>query len=181
MALVPQDQWDRVYRELTQRLPSRSPLRHLDEGLVDTVAGFVLNIDSSQHVEIVRLLAGYGHEPTLALLREIATADPTRYPDRQKDAEMAQAILAEATSTAPAQPGAAPTVVYVDRPAPAPEPMALQPFVPEPSPPESTGQVIGRAYDALQELRRADALPIEDRAPLAALISVLQTKNGANL
>jgi hypothetical protein len=45
----------------------------------------------------------------------------------------------------------------------------------------TTGQVIGRAYDALQELRLADALPIEDRAPLAALIAVLQTKNGSDV
>lgn len=45
----------------------------------------------------------------------------------------------------------------------------------------STGQLIGRAYDALQDLRLADALPIEDRAPLAALISVLQTKNGSQV
>src|SRR4029077_15030371 len=72
MALVPQDQWDRVYRELTQRLPSRSPLRHLDEGLVDTMAGMLLNTDSSMHVEIVKTLASLGHRPSLALLWDIA-------------------------------------------------------------------------------------------------------------
>jgi hypothetical protein len=41
--------------------------------------------------------------------------------------------------------------------------------------------LIGQAYDALQKLRLADALPIEDRAPLAALIAVLNTKNGSNV
>ena len=45
----------------------------------------------------------------------------------------------------------------------------------------TTGQIIGRAYDVLNELRLADALPIEERAPLAALIAVLQTKNGSQL
>jgi predicted DNA-binding protein (UPF0251 family) len=45
----------------------------------------------------------------------------------------------------------------------------------------TTGQVIGKAYDALEALRLADALPIEQRAPLAALIAVLQTKNGSEL
>lgn len=198
MAQVPQDQWDRVYRELTQRLPSRSPLRHLGEGLVDTMAGFVLNVDSSEHVEICRLLAGYGHPPTLALLREVAGADPNLYPDRQDDAKLAQAILADvASAPAAAQPvtaaiapvvdtreldnayteinrlrdvntqlqaANAPAVVFRDEPAPA-----------------STGQIIGQAYDALEKLRLADALPIEGRAPLAALISVLQTKNGSQV
>jgi putative chitinase len=72
-----------------------------------------------------------------------------------------------------------PQIVYVDRqvPAPLPAPEAA----PAPTSGGSTGQVIGRAYDALQELRLADALPIEDRAPLAALIAVLQTKNGSEL
>jgi putative chitinase len=188
MAQVPQDQWDRVYRELTQKLPSRSPLRHLGEGLVDTMAGFVLNTDGSVHVEVVRLLAGYGHPPTLALLREVAGADPVQYPDRQDDAKMAQAILADVTA-APAgnitvnnmraEPAAAvaPQVVYlpapIPEPAPQPEPVAVTP--------SSTGQIIGQAYDALESLRLADALPVEGRAPLAALIAVLQTKNGSQL
>lgn len=234
MASVPQDQWDRVYRELTQQLPSRSPLRHLGEGLVDTMAGFVLNIDGSQHVEICKILAGYGHPPTLALLREVAAADPTLYPDRQDDAKMAQAILADLTSasvgdvpqavapTIATTSSAAPQVVYVDRPAaapvdngalvaanatidrlrdenanlrvaaaqaasappPAPAPaltgmLAALPVVPAET--GSTGEAIGKLYTALESLRLADALPIESRAPLAALISVLSTKNGATL
>jgi putative chitinase len=181
MAQVPQDQWDRVYRELTQLLTSRSPLRHLGEGPLDTLAGFVLNTDGSEHVEVCRLLAGYGHPPTLALLREVAAADPVQYPDRQGDRLIAQAILADVTSAptpvatiaeAPAAP-AQQQVVYL----PAPAPVAQQTSNGQ----ESTGQLIGNAYDALQKLRLADALPIEDRAPLAALISVLSTKNGAQL
>jgi putative chitinase len=102
MASVPQDQWDRVYRELTQKLPSRSPLRHLGEGLVDTMAGFVLNTDGSQHVEVVKLLAGYGHADSIKLLAEVAGADPVKFPDRQADAAIAQAILADIEATNPA-------------------------------------------------------------------------------
>ena len=181
MALVPQDQWDRVYRELTQLLPSLSPIRHLGEGPQFTMARLLQNIDSSEHVEIVKLLAGYGHPPTLALLREVAGADPNLYPDRQADALMAQAILADVTSgpaatvvnNAMAAP--APQVVYVDRPVPATAEVATT------NGSASTGQVIGQAYDALEALRLADALPIEGRAPLSALIAVLQTKNGSQL
>lgn len=174
MAQVPQDQWDRVYRELTQKLPSRSPLRHLGEGVVDTVAGFVLNTDGSVHVEIVKLLAGYGHPPTLALLREVAGADPGQYPDRQDDARIAQAILAEVTST----PAVESSVAQLERVVYA-APVAPEPVLPVAN--GGTGQVIGDLYTALERLNLADALPIEARAPLAALIGVLQTKNGSQL
>lgn len=185
---------DLILQELTKRFPSRSPLRHLGEGLVDTMAGFILNADGSEHVEICRLLAGYGHPPTLALLREVASADPVRYPDRQDDAKLAQAILAEATTlvTAPskAPPVAtvapAPQIVYVDRPVPAPEPLApvaLERVAPAvvnyaapAGTPTSAGQIIGAAYDALAALDLSADLPPEAKAPLDALLSVLQTK-----
>jgi hypothetical protein len=80
-----------------------------------------------------------------------------------------------------------PEIVYLPAPAqeleqepePAPRAVKRAPAVIDPN--ASTGQIIGQAYDALQALRLADALPIEDRAPLAALIAVLQTKNGADL
>lgn len=192
MAAVPQEQWDRVYRELTQQLPSRSPLRHLGEGLVDTVAGFVLNTDGSEHVEICRLLAGYGHPPTIALLREVAGADPNLYPDRQDDAELAQAILAEATNTvvAPSKSpqvaavAPAPQVVYVDRPAapaaPAEPPPVVVNYSAAPSVASSTGQVIGQAYDALEALQLSGVLNDTEKAPLLALIGVLQTKSGVS-
>lgn len=188
MATVPQEQWDRVYRELTQLLPSRSPLRHLGEGDIDTMAGFVLNTDGSVHVEVVRLLAGYGHPPTLALLREVATADPVQWPDRQEDAKIAQAILNELGS-APTKvatkvggnviaPGAvlapppplsapAPQVVYVDRPVPA----ASAPAVSALATTRTAGQLIGEAYDALSALP-AD-LSDADKASLTSLLGVL--------
>lgn len=168
MAQVPQEQWDRVYQELTKKFPSRSPLRHLGEGLVDTMAGFLLNVDSSQHVEIVRLLAGYGHPPTLALLREVAGADPNKYPDRQDDAKLAQAILAEVTAPkdvatpVPTLVETRPQIEYLPAAAPAPT--------------SSTGQIIGQAYDALEALLASGALTGSEQAPLTALIGVLQSK-----
>lgn len=44
-----------------------------------------------------------------------------------------------------------------------------------------TGSVIADLYRALDNLRLADALPIEARAPLQALVQILNTKNGTPL
>ena len=101
MATVPQDQWDRVYREITQRLPSRSPLRHLGEGTVDTWAGMTLNTDGNLHLLSVKMLAEVGDYPALELLAEVAGADTVRFPDRSRDASLAQAILADIEANRP--------------------------------------------------------------------------------
>lgn len=108
-------------RELTKRFPSRSPLRHLGEGLVDSAAGFILNTDGHGHVQLVDTLARLGHPESLALLREVAAADPVKYPDRQDDKLVAQAILADitapnpvaASSSTPAAPAPVPQVTAV--------------------------------------------------------------------
>jgi predicted chitinase len=182
MASVPQDQWDRVYRELTQRLPSRSPFRYLNQdqhyadGLVDTVAGFDLNIDGMTHVQYCEVLAGYGHPPTLALLREVAGADPSKYPDRQDDAHLAQAVLARVTAkptvNAVAVGNMAPQIVYRDIPTPP---------VPADFPTAgagSTGQLTGAVIDALAALQQhVSELPPEAIAPLGDLVNIL--KKGA--
>jgi putative chitinase len=178
MANVPQEQWDRVYRELTKLFRSRSPLRHLGEGEIDTLGGFILNVDGSQHVEIVKTLAEYGHPPTLALLQEVASAKGDgRYPDRQEDADLAAAILFEATKGSKSRPTAvvsaapsAPEVVYLQPAEPVVQSVELD------SEPGTAGQIIGRAYDALADLHLSDALTDTERAPLTALIAVLETK-----
>lgn len=164
-----------IYQELTKKFASRSPLRHLDQtqyypgGLVDTMAGMVLNTDGSEHVQYVSLLASYGHPGTLALLREVAGADPQQYPDRQDDAKLAQAILAEATA-APV------SFAPVDTTPPAaPQPQVV--YLPAPVSGGSTGQVIGQAYDALEALLVSGALTDAEKTPLNALIGVLQTKS----
>jgi len=101
MASVPQQQWDEVYQELTKRYPSRSPLRHLGEGLVDTEAGMVLNTDGNLHVLLVKNLAELGDGAALELLAEVAGADLNTYPDRANDAALARAILADIEATRP--------------------------------------------------------------------------------
>lgn len=83
--------------ELRKRFPSRSPLRHLGEGLVDTAVGVGLNDDANDHVVLVKELAQVGDPGALALLREVAGADPVRYPDRQQDRQLASRILASLT------------------------------------------------------------------------------------
>jgi len=180
MALSDQQQQDLFHAIMNQR-PSRSPLRHLGETNVGDTPDQVWDIDSSVHILVVSLLARLGSPKDLALLREVATADPTRYPDRQEDKLLAQAILADITSTPEPAP---PAPVY-----PVPAPVVYQPPLPLPAIPErngstpehTTGELIGQVFDALDALRLADALPIEARAPLAALISVLQVKNGSTL
>jgi hypothetical protein len=101
MANVPQEQWDQVYQELTKRYPSRSPLRHLDEGLVDTETGMILNTDGNLHVLLVKSLAELGDTAALELLAEVAAADPAARPERARDAALARAILADIESTRP--------------------------------------------------------------------------------
>ena len=75
------------------RHTSRSPLRYLGEGPTETVSGFQLNMDGSVHILLIDMLASLGHPQTLALLTEIANADPVKFPDRQNDRKLAQAIL----------------------------------------------------------------------------------------
>jgi predicted chitinase len=101
MANVPQEQWDRVYKELTQPHRSRSPLRHLGEKEIDTWAGIDLNDDANDHVVSQILLAIIGDSRALALLAEVAGADPVKYPDRQDDAALARRILQHIESTNP--------------------------------------------------------------------------------
>jgi len=180
MALTDQQQQDLFHAIMNPR-QSRSPLRHLDEGNVGDTPDQVWDIDSSVHILVVQMLARLGSPKDLALLREVALADPIRYPDRQEDKLLAQAILADITS----EPAPAPAPV----PYPTPPPVVYQPPLPLPAIPErngstpehTTGELIGQVFDALDALRLADALPIEARAPLAALISVLQVKNGSQL
>lgn len=91
MAQVPQEQWDRVYRELTQLLPSRSAMRKPGEGLVDTWAGMTLNTDGSVHLIRLKQMGEVGDPQAIADLLEVA--NDTSHPDRVKDAVLATRIL----------------------------------------------------------------------------------------
>lgn len=190
-----QDQMLRaIFREQTQRHPSRSALRKPGEGLVDTWAGMTLNSDGNLHFVASFLRAWLGHPKTLEELRTLASN--TERPD---DAELAQAILAEvadkpqpmvvnttggvdtsavvdAVRSAVAE--AEPKIIYTAAPQPvAPqEPVAAATV----SPTGSTGQRVGQLVDVLESLDLSSELPPEAKAPLQALINVLQTKIGAS-
>ena len=83
-----------VYRE------SKSPLRHLGEGPVNTCAGFAWTADGLAHAQFVKQMAEEGHTPSIALLMEVASAlDNPAYPDRQEDAKLAQVLLAGVSKT----------------------------------------------------------------------------------
>ncbi|SPX87718.1 Bacteriophage protein [Mycobacteroides abscessus] len=84
------------------RRPSLSPLRHLDEGDVNTCAGFAWTGDGLTHPQFVAMAAKYGHMDSIRLLGEVAGADPVNYPDRQEDAALAKAILADVYAANPA-------------------------------------------------------------------------------
>lgn len=96
-----EEKLDYIYREFTKRYPSRSPLRHLGEGPVDTAVGMGLNVDGNLHPLIVKFLAELGVTSQLELLAEIAGADLNRYPDRRADATLARLILDDIARTRP--------------------------------------------------------------------------------
>ena len=165
---------DVIYQELTKKFVSRSRLRSLDSGPLDTMAGFVLNTDGNQHVEFVRALATYNHPETMALLTSLAKADPGKYPDRVDDIRLAQAILAE---NKPAS--AAPVTSFAAVAEPAPTTAPTYTLYPPAAVNNTAGQVIGQAYDALQALLATNALGDGEKSTLTALINVLQTKSEA--
>ncbi|WP_234797998.1 hypothetical protein [Mycobacteroides chelonae] len=83
------------------RRPSLSPLRHLGEGTVNTCAGFAWSADGLTHPQFVAMAARVGHTESIELLAEVAGADPVKYPDRQGDANLARAILADLEANHP--------------------------------------------------------------------------------
>ncbi|AEJ95799.1 lysin A [Mycobacterium phage Adephagia] len=76
--------------ELRKKFPSRSQLRAVGEGLVDTWAGMDLNQDANIHLVAEYVLAGIGDPDAIARLRKLAaTTDATR----RGSAALAQRIL----------------------------------------------------------------------------------------
>jgi hypothetical protein len=80
-----------MYNAVMGPRPSRSPLRHVGEGMVGNILDLEWNVDGSVHVLVIWLLAAYLKSPeALALLVEVANnADPAR----QEDRKLAQAML----------------------------------------------------------------------------------------
>ena len=99
MAAVPQEQWDRLYRELTQRNSSRSIYRTPGEGAIDTTTGMVLNVDAMAHAELVERLARQGDRDAVMRVARTA-AGQGAVKDRQAIAQ-AQTVLADIERTNP--------------------------------------------------------------------------------
>lgn len=99
MAQVPQEQWDRLYRELTQRNSSRSIYRTPGEGAIDTTTGMVLNVDAMAHAELVERLARLGDRDAVMRVARTA-AGQGAVKDRQAISQ-AQTVLAEIERTNP--------------------------------------------------------------------------------
>lgn len=179
--------------EFRKKFPSRSGVREPNEGLVDTFAGMELNTDGNVDFLATFQRAKLGFPPAIARLERVAAGQElNRNPD---DALLAQAILAEinapkteAAYSDPPPPetlrtpesvavSAPPTSVVTTTMSPDPMQVLSAPSVSNGTT-LSKGQVIGQAYDALEALLTTDALNEDEKAPLRALISVLQTKIG---
>jgi hypothetical protein len=168
-----------LYAAYMGDVSSLSPLRHLGEGNIGPIHRIIRNIDGSVHVTVTKLLAALGHPDSLALLKEVAGADLVRFPDRAKDKDMAVNILADITAKPQAviaqsaqelQLPAAPQVVYLPAPAAPAAPATLT---------SSVGQKLGAAFDALSDLKLDENLPPAAKAPLDALLSVLQNRSAS--
>lgn len=95
-ALTPDEQQEvlKLLRVLAKNpYPSRSPLRRLGEGNIDTIAGIGLNEDGNVHVVVSILLGLVGDPKTLADLADLADADLMKYPDRAGGKALATRIL----------------------------------------------------------------------------------------
>jgi len=100
VASIPQQQWDEVYRQLTQRLPSRSIYRNRGEGAVDTGFGMVLNIDAMSHSDLIDRLAKLGDPDAVA--RVARTAAGLGAVTDQWAIDHAKVVLADIEKTNPA-------------------------------------------------------------------------------
>ena len=107
--------------------PSRSPLRHAEEGKVNTCAGFSWSGDSLIHPVFTGWAADKGHVASIALCLEVASADltktaldgtPGRSPaDARADAALAESILSDAKAANPARFAAVLAQIEASQPA----------------------------------------------------------------
>lgn len=191
-------------RRRNRQRPSTSPLRHLGEGNVGDEGDFTVAADGHGHVQLVKLLAELGHPESLALLKEVADADPTRYPDRQEDRKVAQAILSElgkpavANSVNPAlaTPVSVPATVDTAQLSALHEENARlreelarlqsQPqYVPAvldttESAPQTSGAIAGQVFDSVESwTEHILSMDTKQRAAFATSLKALELPNGA--
>ena len=111
-----------IHAAMFNDIQSRSPFRHLGEGAVLESYELPVNDDGFAHAQYVEWAAGRGDTDALGLLREIAGANPSQYPDRAADIRLAQTVLGRLGGAAPAsQP-----VPYIAPPVVAPPVAALK-------------------------------------------------------
>lgn len=165
-ALTPDEQ-RALFNEIMSRHPSRSPLRRLGEGDIGDPMDTEYAIDGNVHILVVELLARLGSPSQIALLEEVANADPVRYPDRQEDAQLAATIL-DRIYSGDQTLVTRPQVQLPPTPAPVSAPIAAPATT-------SIGGRIGQLYDALESLQLGSDLPAEAKAPLEALVAVLKS------
>jgi hypothetical protein len=120
MAQVPQEQWDELFREVCGQTHSQSPFRALDEGDIWRPSQFWLNDDGMTHPQYVEWAASRGDPRSVALLHQLAAADPGKYADRAEDIQLAQQVLTRLSGAAVATPDLAPVVPAPAAPTPAP-------------------------------------------------------------
>lgn len=105
---------DLVRQQAKYRRQSRSALRHVGEGDVDTCAGFAWAADGNVHVLLIAVLALLFDDPdSIALLREVAGADLAKHPERTADAKLAARILVKVDGAPAANPNPAVTPAKV--------------------------------------------------------------------
>lgn len=111
---------------------SRAALRPLGQGDIGNLDDFLLWTNGSVWDALQMLLAQLRYPPpsTMALLHQIAEADPVKYPDRQEDKKLARAILADLADHS--KPPADTPVAEQSSPSPTPIPL---PALPPPPPP----------------------------------------------
>lgn len=136
MSSLSPDEQRAMFNAIMGGRPSRSPLRHLGEGNIGNAEDVDFAIDGNVHIIVMYLLAKLGEPNTLAMLQDLAAADPGRYPDRQNDALLAQAILADIQSQPAVAPSnsnvaGAPAVVQYDTPVVPVNPAPIAPIAPD--------------------------------------------------
>lgn len=132
-----------VHAALFNQITSQSPYRHLEgEQGRWQLHELIKNDDQLIHQLYVENEARKGDPDAIALLYEIASADPVRYPDRQHDAALARKVLESLTVVSPPQQ---PPIV-----SPPNQPPPIQPPVPLPTS-QGLSQTVAAMARALEE------------------------------
>lgn len=118
MSAAAEAQINDLWNALCAPVESQSPFRALGESPRWTAAQLIVNDDGFEHPQHLQWSAGLGNSIDMANLEAIATADVTKYPDREDDILLAQAVLAGLAGGTPVTPTPTPTPTPVPGPTP---------------------------------------------------------------